>query len=184
VPSATPAVRRQANPCPLPTRAIIFQATRVGVASIDYSNSLCKIHINNWNEVNNLWFQEFGVGDCCNPIDATLNVEFTVDHEEMDAGDWSLSITSCSLSAPGDITPTVSSAGPPPVTVSPRGGFGTIVENTSTWDSCSYVVSLATRPGLTTGLYDRTAADNQLTFCICGHEIHPPTAGGSKAKRR
>jgi len=164
--------------------AIIFQATRVGVASIDYSNSLCKIHINNWNEVNNLWFQEFGVGDCCNPIDATLSVEFTVDHEEMDAGGWSLSIDSCSPSKPGDITPTVSSVGPPPVTVSPRGGFGTIVENTTTWNSCSYVVSLVTRPGLTTGLYDRTGEDNQLTFCICGHETPPPGASAPRAKKR
>jgi hypothetical protein len=164
--------------------AIIFQATRVGVGSIDYSNSLCKIRINNWNEVNNLWFQEFGVGDCCNPIDATLNVEFTVDHEEMDSGGWSLSITSCSTSAPGNITPTVSSAGPPPVTVSPRGGFGTIVENTSSWNSCSYMVELATGPGLTTGLHDRPGEDNLLTFCICGHETPPPAAVGAKGKRR
>jgi hypothetical protein len=164
--------------------AIIFQATRVGVSSVDYSNSLCKIHINNWNEVNNLWFQEFGMGDCCNPIDATLNVEFTVDHEEMDSGAWSLSITSCSPSAPGNITPTVSSAGPPPVTVSSRGGFGTIVENTSSWNSCSYTVELATRPGLTTGLFDRRGEDNLLTFCICGHETPPPAAAGTKGKRR
>jgi hypothetical protein len=159
--------------------AIIFQATRVSVATIDYSNSLCKIHINNWNEVNNLWFQEFGVGACCNPIDATLSVEFTVDHEEIDAGGWSLSITSCSPSAPGIITPTVSSPG---VTVTPRGGFGTIIENTTAWNSCSYVVSLVTRPGLTTGLHDRTGEDNQLTFCICGHETQPPMAAGSRAK--
>jgi hypothetical protein len=164
--------------------AIIFQATRVAVSSVDYSNSLCKIHINNWSEINNLWFEEFGVGNCCNPIDAILNVEFTVDHEEMDSGAWSLSITSCSPSAPGDITPTVSSPGPPPVTVSPRGGFGTIVENTSGWTSCSYVVQLVTRPGLTTGLFDRRGEDNLLTFCICGHEPPPPAAAASKAKRR
>jgi len=164
--------------------AIIFQATRVGVSSVDYSNSLCKIHINNWNEINNLWFQEFGTGNCCNPIDATLNVEFTVDHEEMDAGSWSLSITSCSASAPGNITPAVSDPGPPAVTVSPRGGNGTIVEATSTWESCSYIVQLDTRPGLTTGLFDRRDEDNLLTFCICGHESVEPVAAGSKAKRR
>ena len=46
---------------------------------------------------------------CCTPIDATLSVQFTVDHEEMDSGAWSLAITSCSPSAPGDITPTISS---------------------------------------------------------------------------
>jgi len=152
--------------------AIIFQATRVGALPVvDFSNSLCKIHVNNWSEVNNLWFLEFTLGaGCCQPIDTKLSVEFTVDHEEMDSGAWSLGITSCSGSAPGDITPLVSSGGPPPVTVSPRGGFGTIVENTTTWTNCSYVVSLVTRPGLTTGLSDREAIDNQLTFCICGHK--------------
>jgi hypothetical protein len=155
--------------------AIIFQATRVGVASIDYSNSLCKIHVNNWVEVNNLWFQEFnGPATCCTPIDSTLTVEFTVDHEEMDSGAWSLSITSCSGSAPGDITPTVSSPGPPPVTVSSRGGFGTIIESTSSWTNCSYIASLVTRPGLTTGLFDRRAEDNEKTFCICGHKPPAP----------
>jgi hypothetical protein len=30
-------------------------------------------------------------------------------------------------------------------------------------------VKLSTRPGLTTGLIDRTAEENLLTFCICGH---------------
>lgn len=150
--------------------AIIFQASRVTVSTVDYSNSLCKIHVNNWCEVNNLWFAEFGSGGCCNPIDTSLSVEFTVDHEEMDAGAWTLSINSCpSGSAPGDITPHVSSPGPPAVTVTPRGGSGTIIENTTTWSNCSYTVSLNTRPGLTSGLIDRDWVNNQLTFCICGH---------------
>jgi hypothetical protein len=85
----------------------------------------------------------------------------------MDSGAWSLSITSCSKSAPGDITPAVSCPG---VTVTPRGGFGTIVEDTSGWSPCSYTATLATRPGLTTGLNDRGVLDNPLTFCICGHK--------------
>lgn len=165
--------------------AIIFQATRVGGSSIDYSNSLCKIHVNNWVEVNNLWIQEFsGPLSCCTPIDTTLTVQFTVDHEEMDAGGWSLSIGGCSASAPGDITPTVSSAGPPPVTVSARGGFGTIVEDTTSWTNCSYIVSLVTRPALTTGLFDRRGEDNQKTFCICGHGTILSAGAESKAKRR
>lgn len=145
--------------------SIIFEATRVGVTTVDYSNSLCRIHINNWSEVNNLWFLEFGT-NCCAPIDATLSVEFTVDHEEMAAGAWSLDVSSCSPSAPGNITPTVSGPG---VTVSPRGGWGTIVEDTSKWTNCSYTVTLTTRPGLTTGLLNRSAIPNPLTFCICDH---------------
>jgi hypothetical protein len=83
--------------------SIIFQATRVGVTTVDYSNSLCMIHVNNWTEVNNLWLFG-GHGGCCTPIDASLNVQFTVDHEVMDSA-WTLSITSCSPSAPGNITP-------------------------------------------------------------------------------
>jgi hypothetical protein len=68
---------------------------------LDFSNAL---NINNWNEVNELNFLEFETG-CCTSIDATLSVQFTVDHEEMDSGAWSLGITRCSPSAPGDVTP-------------------------------------------------------------------------------
>lgn len=161
--SAVPAANQGAGT----NLSIIFEATRVGLTTVDYSNSLCKIHVNNWSEVNNLWFEEFDASTgCCTPIVESLSVQFTTDHEEMSAGAWSLSITSCSGSAPGDITPTVSSG---TVTVSPRGGWGTIVEDTSTWTDCSYLVTLSTRPGLTTGSYDRTAASNWLTFCICGN---------------
>lgn len=145
--------------------SITFEATRVGTATTDFTNGLSRIHINNWVEVRELWFVEYANG-CCTPIDATLGVQFTVDHEEMDSGAWSLAITSCSPSAPGDITPTAATPG---VTLSPRGGYGTIEEDTSTWDACSYTVSLTTRPGLTTGLNDRDAVTTPLTFCICGH---------------
>ncbi len=149
--------------------SITFQATRVTTmppgTTPDYSNALAKIHVNNWTEVNERDFAEFVTG-CCTPIDATLTVQFTVDHEEMDAGDWSLDISSCSPSAPGDITPAVSGPG---VTLSARGGSGTIVEDTSTWTNCSYTMTLSTRPGLTTGLVDRGVWSNPLTFAICGH---------------
>ena len=88
---------------------IIFQATRVGVPSIDYSNSLCKIHVNNFPEVNNLWFVEFDTPGttCCTPVDSFLSPQFTVDHEMIYAGGWSLEITSCAIS-PLNITPSVS----------------------------------------------------------------------------
>ena len=124
-----------------------------------------RFHTLNSQYVNELNFAEFVTG-CCTPIDSTLSVMFTVDHEEMDAGDWSLGISSCSPSAPGDITPASSGPG---VTVTPRGGSGTIVEDTSAWTNCSYTVTLSTRPGLTTGLVDRTGWANPLTFAICGH---------------
>jgi len=149
--------------------SITFQATRTTTLPPgtvpDYSNALNKIHINNWTEVNELNFLEFVTG-CCTPINATLSVQFTVDHEEMDSGTWSLVISSCAFATPLDITPHVSGPG---VTVTARGGSGTIVENTTTWSLCSYTVTLATRPGLTTGLVDRSPIYDSLTFCICGH---------------
>jgi hypothetical protein len=153
--------------------SIIFQATRAGVSTIDYSNALPKIHVNNWLEVNELNFAQFANG-CCTPIDASLDVEFTVDHEELNAGTWSLTITSCSPSAPGNVTPPY----PPAVlpagdtvafTAGDRGASGDIEENTSEWCNCSYVVQLNTTPKLTTGLQDRSTITNQLTFAICDH---------------
>ena len=149
--------------------SITFQATRITTLPPgtvpDHTNGLSKIHLNNWTEVNLLDFAEFS-SSCCTPIDKQLTVQFTVDHEEMAAGAWSLGIGSCSPSAPGDITPTLSG---PDVTLSSRGGFGKIVLDTSKWDLCSYTATLTTRPGLTTGLVDRSAIPNSLTFCICGH---------------
>lgn len=146
--------------------SITFEATRVGsMPPADYTNALSKIRINNWGEVNELNFAEF-VSGCCTPIDATLSVQFTVDHEEMDAGSWSLGITSCSPSAPGDITP---APGDPGVTITGRGGSGTIVLNTSAWENCSYTATLSTTPGLTTGLNNWGTWSHPLTFAICSH---------------
>lgn len=123
--------------------SIIFQATRVGVSTVDYSNSLCKIHVNNWTEVNNLWFLEFitGGAGCCTPIDATLSVQFTVDHEEMDSGGWSLSITSCSGSAPGNITPNDQTTG---VTFTPGDNVTTLAAAITAIQTSITVASAAT----------------------------------------
>ena len=110
--------------------SITFEGTRVAVSTVDYTNTLAKIHINNWIEVNNLWIKEFdGASGCCTPITNTASVQFTADHEEMAAGGWSVSIPNvgCSPSAPGNITPTASGPG---VTVTSRGGWGTVVEST------------------------------------------------------
>ena len=103
---------------------------------------------------------------------------FSVDHEEIGNGDWSLKIlsqaggspcqasgTTCSPSAPGDITPLVSS---PIVSVTARGGSGTVIEHTGGWDPCSYQIWLCTTPRLTDGLNNRGEYANLVTFCICG----------------
>ncbi len=164
-PGGAPAGTAASNPGAGSNLAIIFQATRQGFTTIDDSNSLCMIHINNWSEVNNLWFTQFATG-CCTPIDSALTVQFTVDHEEMAAGGWSLGINSCAIDE--NLTPATPIVGPP-VTTDGRGGYGQIDVDTSLWPNCSYLVTLATRPGLTTGVADRGAIDNNLTFAICNH---------------
>lgn len=95
--------------------AIIFQATRQTVPSpVDYSNSLCRIHINNLPEVNNLYLVEFETPGttCCTPINSDLSIQFTTDHEMMYSGGWSLGIDSCAaippLTNPLDPTTTIS----------------------------------------------------------------------------
>jgi hypothetical protein len=64
---------------------------------------------------------------------------------------------------------TAAAAGAGATLVTYRGAPGTTVEDTSAWSSCSYIAALATRPGLTTGLFDCRGNDNLLTFWICGH---------------
>ncbi len=137
---------------------IVFEATRVAGPSSppDFTNTLTRIHINNWLEVNLLDLLQFHSGGtlACSPITTALDVEYTADHELM--AEWAVSITSASPSAPG----TVASG------TTPRGGFGTDHENTGTWDICSYVVTLATRAALTTGLIDNQGRSQQKTFCV------------------
>jgi hypothetical protein len=161
--------------------SIIFQATRVsniaavnGGAAPDYTNQLDTIRINNWDQVQELNFLEFATG-CCTPIDKTLSIEITVDHEQMGAGSWNVDIHSCALAS--DVYPIQVGLNPPapsPVTgitftAGGRGGSGTTVVDTSTWCNCSYTVNLDTTPGLTTGLIDKIGEDNQVTFAICNH---------------
>lgn len=155
--------------------AIIFQATRVSTISAvnsgaapDYTNQLDTIRINNWSEVNLLNFAEFATG-CCTPIDASLTVQFTVDHEEMGAGAWSLGISSCALPAAGfDLTPPDPTAGVT-FTAGGRGAAGSVLVDTSTWCNCSYSVTLNTKPGLTDGINDRPNNPDTVTFAICDH---------------
>jgi hypothetical protein len=151
---------------------ITFEATKATaittntVDPVDFSQKPTQLRVNNWSEVHQLNLQEFGVGDCCNPITSSLNVLYTVDHEEMGPGAWSINIESCDPTAPGTI---LSSPPPAPPTSANRGGAGTIPENTTNWSLCSYKVWLHTRPGLTNGTNARIQLDTLVTFCICSH---------------
>jgi hypothetical protein len=159
---------------------LTFEATRVAVPSPpDYTQAPVMIRVNNAFELTQLTLKQFaGPLGCCTPISSELDVLFSVDHEEIGNGDWSLKIlsqaggspcqangTTCSPSAPGDITPSVSS---PIVSVTARGGSGTVIEHTGGWDPCSYQIWLCTTPRLTDGLNNRGEYANLVTFCICG----------------
>lgn len=138
--------------------SITFEATRVGGPSSppDSTNTLSKIHINNFAEVNLLDIAQFHTGPllACTPITTALDVQYTADHELM--AHWECKITSASPSAPG-----VVASG-----TTPRGGFGTVHEDTSAWNICSYLASQSTRAGLTTGLVDNQGSYQQKTFCV------------------
>jgi hypothetical protein len=130
----------------------------------DYQQAPVLTRINNHSEVNELYFKQFfGTAGCCTPITSDVTVLFSVDHEEM--GPWSLVLSSCALSSSITLWP----ASPiPTVTTGPRGGYGSIDQSTSGFSPCSYTVTLTTTPLLTTGIVNRSADPNPLTFCICG----------------
>ncbi len=139
--------------------AIIFEATRVGLppGPPDFTNTLAKIHINNWDEVSLLNLLQFhtGGGTPCSPLSTDLDIEYTTDHELMAA--WGISIVTAA--SPPLVIP------PLPSGVGPRGAAGTHHENIAAWPSCSYTVKLDTRRSLTDGLNDDPDKTNSLTFC-------------------
>ena len=140
---------------------LIFQATRVTgpTSPPDSSNTLAKIHINNWAEVNLLDVTEFhtGGGTACTGITTALHVEYTTDHAQMRA--WEAVITSAALGSP------VIVAGGPDA-LHPRGDAAVAPVAIGTFPPCSYTVTLSTRAGLTTGLIDNTGRSQQKTFCV------------------
>lgn len=144
--------------------AIIFQATRVGTiaavnggAAPDYTNALAKARVNNWAEVSLLDLLQFHTGGAtpCSPLTNALDIEYTVDHELI--RDWNIGMTTASNKT---------LAIPPPLPQTPRGGAGTHHEDTSTWPTCSYAITLTTRRRLTDGLNDDPSKTQQKTFCI------------------
>ncbi len=137
--------------------AIIFEATRVGGPTTppDFTNTLAKIHINNWSEVSLLNLLQFhtGGGTPCSPLSTDLDIEYTTDHELM--ATWNIHIATAAA-----LPPLVLPSG-----IGPRGAAGTHHENITAWPSCSYAVQLTTRRSLTDGLVDDPDKTNQLTFC-------------------
>jgi hypothetical protein len=137
---------------------IVFEAGPV-TGGVSFTNDLPKILINNWSQVQELNLLQFhtGGGDPCAELSTTLDVEYTVDHELL-AG-WNLQITSASPSAPGTVIP------PFPGGSIGRGGAGTKHFDISTWQSCSYSVSLGSSRKLTDGENEDSGSPSVQTFC-------------------
>jgi hypothetical protein len=118
--------------------------------------------------------QEFVNANCCSPIDASLGILYTTDHQFM--ASWGIGLSSCASegtppawTAPA-LPPAILPTPPPPSGASARGGFGRSSHATSTWPNCSYVVSISTRRQLTDGDEEDEGASSQKTFCI-EHEM-------------
>lgn len=145
--------------------ALIFEATRVGgpISPPDHTNTLSRIHINNWNEVTLLDLLQFhsGGGTPCSPLSTDLDIEYTTDHELMVA--WSIDILTAAT-IPALMLPSGSSTRAAGANIA----FGTHHEDISSWPSCSYTVRLTYQRALTTGLIDDDADDIRKTFCIGG----------------
>ncbi|HLK58481.1 MAG TPA: hypothetical protein VKU00_18070 [Chthonomonadaceae bacterium] len=140
---------------------IYFEAEPVGGptgGATTLGNNLDKILINNWPEVSELDLQQFSGGNCCTPLDTTLDILYTADHELMLS--WGVSMSSCASSL-GWAPPAL------PGGSGPRGGNGTASPNISGWPACSYRVDLSTTRAVTDGEADDPGETNELTFCIC-----------------
>lgn len=155
VPAGTavpPANQRNGLEC-----ALIFEATRVGgpTSPPDFTNTLAKIHVNNWDEVRLLSLLQFhtGGGTPCSPLTTDLDIEYTVDHQRLAA--FSVGVATAAPLPPLTL----------PSGTGPRGGAGVHHENIAAWQSCSYTVSLSTRRALTTGLSDDPTKTSSVTFC-------------------
>jgi hypothetical protein len=145
--------------------AIVFEATRVGgpTSPPDYTNTLGRIHVNNWREVALLDLLQFhsGGGTPCSPLSTDLDIEYTADHELMLS--WNIDISTAATIPPPlalPISGTSTRAG------GANSVFGTHHEDISDWPTCSYTVVLTMRRALTTGLVDDDASHVPKTFCI------------------
>jgi hypothetical protein len=134
---------------------ITFEAATVapGPPNIVFSNSLDALHVTNWIEAHALWITQLGAG--CNGITSAIDIEWTLDHELLRSMD--MGITSAAGPQP------LSTALPPPI--GPRGGFGTVHEDTSGWAKCSYTLSMTARLRTTTGYIDDSGRTYPVTFC-------------------
>ena len=133
---------------------ILFEAGPVGGA-VTYSNELTNVLVNNWIEVRLVDLQQFTSGGSCSDLGTDLNILYTADHQQL--ASWDIDITSSATIPP--IAP------PLPSGSTPRGSFGNRYIDISSWQSCSYLVTLTSRRALTNGENDDDADTSHVTFC-------------------
>jgi len=144
---------------------LIFQVARTdGTPLPSYGRTLARLHVSNHGEVRRLGIEELGAsGVGCSPLNNSLTVKHTVDHELLDF--WSIDVSSAAFppyppAPPSPPFPNLLSG------TAPRGGNGTTAIDISSWLPCSYTVSLTTRLALTDGLNDDSGRTKPITFCI------------------
>jgi hypothetical protein len=150
---------------------IIYEAEPVAGASATgplLSNSLARIHINNWFEVAEFTLDQFTAlgATPCSGITNAVDLRYTMDHELVH--NWGLSL-STSAAIPGG-TPTLPPLGvlplPPGQFESARGGHGVHHLDTTTWPQCAYAVIFSRRLKLTDGEIDDSGRSPMVAvFC-------------------
>ncbi len=132
-----------------------------------------KIYVNNWNEVSLLKLEELFAngGSGCTPVKTQAHVDFTVDHELINA--WNVGIWSNAIGSVSGLPSESNSMAP----VSSARGAGYILDLTAPapyiltppystpWPSCAYSLTLNTQRKLTTGEYNDQVKTNQVIFC-------------------
>ena len=144
---------------------LIFEVARTDDTPLPtYGRTLARLHVSNHEEVSELGIAELGAsGVGCSPLNNSLTVKHTVDHELLDF--WSIDVSSAAFppyppAPPSPPFPNILSG------TAPRGGNGTTPIDISSWLPCSYTVSLTTRRALTDGLNDDSGRTKPITFCI------------------
>jgi len=138
---------------------LIFEAEPVSGATASgplLTNSLSRIHINNWFEVAEFSLDQFTAPGAtpCSGVTNAVDIRYTMDHELVQS--WGLSLsTSATIPGGPPILPGLGVAPvPPDEFVSVRGGNGIARLDTTTWPECAYAVVFSRSLKLTDGEID------------------------------
>jgi len=138
---------------------LVFEAEPVGGGGpgVTLSNSLPRIHIDNWHEAARFELAQFTAPGAtpCSGITTAIDLRYTIDHELL--ASWQLSISS-SATFPPPGTPVLPGLTVPPVppdeVAGPRGGHGTHHLDTTAWEKCAYAITFQRSLKLTDGEQD------------------------------